>query len=50
MNGSGLHGCYAGEDGENLVVSSGGDCGVEEKLVHVCERMERDGKGIDGKD
>lgn len=50
MNGYGLHGCYTGENREDLVVSSGGDGGVEEEFVHFCETMERDGKGIRRRD
>ena len=47
MHGDGLHGCYAGEDGEDLVVAGGGDGGVEEEFVHVFERVEGDGEGMD---
>lgn len=36
-DGNGLHGCDAGEDGEDLVVAVGGEDGVEEEFVHCGE-------------
>ena len=47
MHGDGLHGCYAGEDGEDLVVVGGGDCGVEKEFVHFWERVGGVGEGMD---